>query len=289
MKFPLSGRYLFLISAAIAASTLVVGVSIFLSSPVFLRIAVGLPDGPDAILFQAVDQLLLKERAGLRLDIVNTAGIHESNVLLGKREVDLAVLRLDEPLPEDAGLVSLLRMNMAVIVAPGRKKIEKFPQLKGKRLGLVVRTSLDEASTAKLLDVFGMTPADVKLTVVKPEDVASWTKSGRLDAVMVFGTPVEPEVSSVVYAVDSRANSPPSIVPVDIGDFLNQNSAGVVDATIPKNAFSRRNIPDDDVDTVGVPTALAANKAVATGLEHIPVGLNQEDSQGAPGRRVWRH
>ena len=180
MKMSRAGRYWFLISAVIAIGTLAVGISVYLSRPVLLRIAVGPPDGPDVALFQAVDQeILQKERAGLRLDIVKTAGIHESNVLLGKREVELAVVRLDDPLPHDAGLVSLLRPNMAVVVAPGRKKIESVSDLKGKRLGLVVRTSLDEGSAAKLLEVLGLTPTDVKLTVVKPEEVRAlyqeWT------------------------------------------------------------------------------------------------------------------
>lgn len=37
--------------------------------------------------------------------------------------------------------------------------------------------------------------------------------------------------------------------------------AGFAVETIEKNAFPRLSIPDDDVDTVGVPTALAANRA----------------------------
>ena len=53
-------------------------------------------------------------------------------------------------------------------------------------------------------------------------------------------------------------------MPLDIGNFLAENSAAAVDATISKHAFPRRKIPDDDVDTVGVHTVLAANKA-ATG------------------------
>ena len=91
----------------------------------------------------------------------------------------MAVLRADGPLPAGAGVVAVLRNNVVVIAAPARHKLEHIPDLKGKRLGLVARTTRDEEAVARLLDVFDLKPADVALTLVKSEEVGALTKSGR--------------------------------------------------------------------------------------------------------------
>ncbi len=260
----ISRRFLLIIAALIAVLTATVTAYLVWAKPVHLRVAAGPKDGIDATILGAFDRLLEINRASVRLDLVATAGVQDSNRLLDKREVDLAVVRLDDPLPTSAALIALLRTNLVVAVAPSRHKLENFSDLKGKRVGILPRTPLDEPGFVKLLDVFGMKPADVKLTVIKPDDVATLTGNGRIDCVVMFGVPADPEVAAVVYAVDGKRKDPPKILSIDVGDFMKQNAPAASSETIVKHAFPRRGIPDEDVDTVGVPTALAANKA-ATG------------------------
>jgi len=253
---------LLLIAAVLLALLTAAAVAYLLwSRPLHLRVAAGPQDGIDATLLAAFDRLLDINHAGVRLDVVATADFHDSNRLLEKREVDLAVVRLDDPLPTGASVVALLRTNVVIAVAPARHKLENLSDLKGKRVGLVSRSPLDEPSFVRLLDVFGIKPADVKLTIVKPEDVAALTSSGRIDCVVVFGVPADPDVRAVVYAVDGKKKDPPTILAVDVGEFLKENSPAASSETIVKHAFPRRLVPDDDVDTVGVPTALVANKS----------------------------
>jgi TRAP-type uncharacterized transport system substrate-binding protein len=262
MKVPAS-RLLFLTAAVMGLLTAVVIAYVVWSRPVHLRVAAGPQDGVDATLLAAFDRLLEVNRATVRLDLVTTAGLHENNQLLEKRQVDLAVVRLDDSPPTGAAVVALLRTNVVIAVAPARLKLENFSDLKGKRVGLVALSPLDEPSFTKLLGAFGMKPADMKLTVIKPEDVAKLTNTGRIDCVVVFGVPADPEVSAVVYAVEGKKKDPPTILGVDIGEFLKANSPAASAETIPKHAFPRRLIPDDEVDTVGVPTALMANRAAS--------------------------
>jgi TRAP-type uncharacterized transport system substrate-binding protein len=263
MKFPLS-RLLLIVAAVFALLTASLVGYLLWSKPLHLRVAAGPQDGIDATLLAAFDRLLDVNHAAVRLDLVATAGTHDSNLLLEKREVDLAVVRLDDPLPTGAAVVALMRTNVVIAVAPSRLKLENLSDLKGKRVGIVSRSPLDEPSFIRLLDVFGIKPSDLKLTLVKPEDVAALTGSGRIDCVVVFGVPAEADVRTVVYAVDGKKKEPPKILSVDVGEFLKENAPAASSETIVKHAFPRRLIPDDDVDSVGVPTALAANKS-ATG------------------------
>ena len=169
--------------------------------------------------------------------MVTTSGTHENNALLEKRDVDLAVLRADGSLPTGAALVAIMRTNVAILVAPARHKLESILDLKGKRLGLVPRNAQDEAAAARLLDSFNFKPTDVSLTLIKAEEVAPLTKSGKINAVLVIGAPTDPEVSSVVYSVDYKPKEAPTILAIAIGEFSKASSAAASSATIAKLAF----------------------------------------------------
>lgn len=254
-----------LLIAAISVALVTAGIVGYLqwSRPLHLRVAVGPRDGVDATLLTAFDHLLDTNHAGVRLELVASGGVHDSNLLLEKRDVDLAVVRLDDPLPTGAALVALLRTNVVIAVAPVRSKLENVPGLRDKRVGLVSRSPLDELSFLNVLEMFGIKRADLKLTIIKPEEVAALTNSGQIDCVVVLGVPADPEVMAVVYSVDGNKKSPPTILNVELGESLKESAPAASAATIAKHAFPRRLIPDDDVETVGVPTALAANRASA--------------------------
>jgi TRAP-type uncharacterized transport system substrate-binding protein len=233
--------------------------SYYLSQPTLLSVAVGPADGKDARLMSAVENVVEGHRTGVRLRPIATSGDEENRALLANGQADLAIIRADQGFPADSSIVMILRTNVLVVVAPSKLDLESFSQLKGKRLGLVVRSPLDEAGATKLLGFYGMQSADIKWTVIKPAEVGPLTDSGRLDAVMVFGPIVDPEVAAVVYAVDSKKKKGPSILAIELSGLAEANTAAASEVTIPKHAFSRRLVPDDDVNTIGVPTILAGN------------------------------
>jgi TRAP-type uncharacterized transport system substrate-binding protein len=256
-------RLLLIVAALIAVTATSVVAYILWSRPVQLRVAVGPQDGADAAILAAFDRVLEGASAGVRLKPVTTAGLHENNVLLGRQEVDLAVVRLDEAFPTTAALVAILRTDAVIAVAPAHHKLENLSDLDGKRLGLISRSPLDEPTFVGVLDVLGLKPADVKLTIVKPVEIGPLTSSEQIDAVVVIGAPADPEVSAVVYAVAGTKKAPPTILTIDIGEFLKQSSAGEELVKIPKHAFPRRLVPHAEVETIGVPTVLAANQIAA--------------------------
>jgi TRAP-type uncharacterized transport system substrate-binding protein len=230
------------------------------SQPVHLRVAAGPSGETDAKLMAEFNRMLDATRAGVRLDVVPTADIHDSNAMLEKGDVDMAVVRLDDPLPTRAGVVALLRTDVLIAVAPARHKLESLLDVKGRRIGLISRTSLDKPGLLKILDVLGIKPADVHLTVISADQVAELTRSGQIDCVAVIGTPTDPAVKAVVLAVGGNRKNPPVILSVNLGD-VDQSTPDVSAETIGKSAFPSLGIPHDDVDTVGVKTALVANSA----------------------------
>jgi TRAP-type uncharacterized transport system substrate-binding protein len=261
----LISRRLYFTLAIVLAILVAVSIGFFyLSQPTLLSVAVGPADSKDARLMSAFDDVLEGHRAGVRLRPIPTSGDEENRALLANGQADLAIIRADQGFPGNSSIVMILRTNVLVVVAPSKLDLESFSQLKGKRVGLVVRSPLDEAGAARLLGFYGMQSADIKWTVIKPAEVGPLTDSGRLDAVMVFGPIVDPEVAAVVYAVDSKKKKGPTILAIDLSGLAEANTAAASEVTIPKHAFSRRQVPDDDVNTIGVPTILAGNTPAGT-------------------------
>ncbi len=258
-------RVLLLAAALIALATVGVAAYREWARPTYLRVAVGPPNGADVKLMSAFNRLLETTHADVRLEIVPTATAHESVVALGKGDVDMAVVRLDDPLPPSAGLVALLRTNLLVVVAPARLKLEGLGDVRRRRIGLVERSPLDQQGLRKVLDAFGIGPEDAPITTIAAGDVAGLTRSGKIDVVAVAGAPAEPEVQAVVNAVAGDRKTPPAILGVPLGDIASSAAAAIAE-TIDKNAFPRLGIPDDDVETIGVKTALVANEIVTPSL-----------------------
>jgi len=257
--FLFSRRFYFTLAILLAALVAVSVAYLYLSEPMLLRVAVGPAGGRDARLIDALEKVLEERRASVRLRTIVTSGLVENRALLEKGDADLAIIRGDQGLPGDSTVVMILRMEVLVVVAPSKLELETFSELKGKRVGLVVRSPLDEPAFAKLLGLYGMQPSDLKTTVISQADVAALTDAGRLDAAIVFGPLIDPEVTAVVYAVDAKKKKGPSILEIDLSGLAEKNTQAASEVTIPKRAFPRRRIPDDEVNTIGVPTLLAGN------------------------------
>lgn len=261
MKVPVS-RLLLLAAAAIAAVTIGAAVFRWTSTPLHLRVAAGPQGGADAKMMTAFNRMLDVTHAGVRLDVVTTSDVHDSNRQLTKGAVDLAIVRLDDPLPPSAGVVALLRTNLLVAVAPARLNIDSLSDVRRKRIGLVARSPLDAPGFVKILDALGIKPMDVHIDLITADEVSGLTKDGKIDVVVVAGPPTDPDVQAVVNAVAGTRKNPPTILSVDLGD-VDSGTPSASAESIGDNAFPRLGIPDDEVDTIGVKTALVANTAPA--------------------------
>jgi TRAP-type uncharacterized transport system substrate-binding protein len=92
-------RLLLVAAALIALMTISAAGYLMWSRPLHLRVAAGPQGSVDAKLMTAFNRMLDLTHAGVRLDVVPTAGVHDNNLLVEKGDVDMAVVRLDDPLP----------------------------------------------------------------------------------------------------------------------------------------------------------------------------------------------
>src|SRR3979490_1776075 len=208
----LISRRLYFTLAIVLAILVAVSIGFFyLSQPTLLSVAVGPADSKDARLMSAFDDVLEGHRAGVRLRPIPTSGDEENRALLANGQADLAIIRADQGFPGNSSIVMILRTNVLVVVAPSKLDLESFSQLKGKRVGLVVRSPLDEAGAARHLDYCGFSLPISKWTVIKPAEVGPLTDSGRLDVLMFEEKIVVSKVNKNIIAVDSKKKKGPTI------------------------------------------------------------------------------
>ncbi len=254
MKLSIS-RLLLVIAAAIALLTAGAAGYRLWSKPLHLRVAAGPAGSADVKMLTAFNRMLEQTHSGVRLDVLPAVNPRD---LLEKGEVDMAVVRLDDTLPTNAGVVTLLRTNLLIAVAPGKLNLDSLSDVRRRHIGLVARSALDLPGFLKVLAAFGIKPMDVHIDLISPDEVANLTRTGRIEVVVIAGAPSDPEVQAVVNAVAGSPKYPPTILSVDLGDVNSATPAGSAE-TISDNSFPRLGIPDDEVDTIGVKTALVAN------------------------------
>jgi TRAP-type uncharacterized transport system substrate-binding protein len=160
--FLFSRRFYFTLAILLAGLVAVSVAYLYLSEPTLLRVAVGPAGGKDARLMDALEKVLEERHASVRLRSIVTSGLMENRALLEKGDADLAIIRGDQGLPGDSTVVMILHTEVLVVVAPSKLELETFSQLKGKRVGLVVRSPLDEPAFANLLGLYGMQPSDMR-------------------------------------------------------------------------------------------------------------------------------
>ena len=95
------------------------------------------------------------------------------------------------------------------------------------------------------------------LETIAAGDVVNLTHNGKIDVVVVAGAPSDPRCREFVNSVAGTRKNPPTILSVDLGDVDFVSPAATAE-TIGDNAFPKLGIPDDEVDTIGVATALVA-------------------------------
>src|ERR1700743_184524 len=115
-------RLLFIVLAGgLAVSGVLAGTYYFEMRPVILRIAVGPANSNDLKLVQALTQGFAEKHSRIRLRPVPTDGAAASAQALADRKVDLAIIRGDLGVPDNAQAVATLRKNVAVLWVPPAK------------------------------------------------------------------------------------------------------------------------------------------------------------------------
>lgn len=260
------------LAGALAIIGLFAGIYYFAMRPETLRIAVGPANSDDVKVIQALTQSFTQNHNHIRLRPVQTDGAASSAQALAAGKVDLAVIRGDLTVPDNAQAVATLRKNVAVLWVPpvakgkGKKagpKITKIPQLAGHRIGVIGRTSANVNLLKVILQQYGVDPAKVDIVQFAASEAAEAIRSQKADAYLAAG-PVNSKITADAIAASTRDGGTPTFLAIDSADAIAQNHPVYEASEIPAGAFGGSpDRPEEEVKTIGFSHHIAARKDIS--------------------------
>jgi TRAP transporter TAXI family solute receptor len=260
-----------LLLAGVTAATIYVNYR-----PTTLQIAVGPAGGDNLRLVQALAQHFARERASVRLRVVVSADdTVESAAAIDRGEVELAVVRGDLPLPQNAQAVAILRRSIVVLIVPappaaaprGRKtrpaQIKKIEQLGGRRVGVVSRTDANITVLNVILTQYEIPTDTVQVITLDPNDVGAAIRDDKVDVLFVPGTLTDKTVADVVAAA-SNGRAAPTFLALDQSETIEKKFPAYESTEIAAHTFgSSPPRPAEAVKTIGFMHLIVARRKLS--------------------------
>ena len=287
---------LILLALVLAGAGVASVVSYIQSKPVTLKIGVGPRQSEDHKLVQALASYLSRERAPIRLKVVQQDSSLRSAEALEAGVVDFSVVRRDVSMPKAGQVVAVLRKNVAVLIVPphdqaktvvasaatktakkrGRavkaaktakseakdkaKPIEKIEDLYGKTVAVVGQTRANISLLHTILGQYGI-PAD-KITTLQfnTDDLTSQLKAAKFDALLAIG-PVGSKITAEAVNALARGKESPLFLELGSSEAIEQQNPVYESTEIPAGAFGGSR-PAEAVETVGVSHYIVARRSL---------------------------
>jgi TRAP transporter TAXI family solute receptor len=245
----------------------------FTAQASILKIAVGPAGSEDVKAIQTLADNLAHERTLMRLSLVITDGPQASGGAVDQGETDLAVVRSDHGLSQNAPAVAVLRRNALVLIVPPASardpkkgkapKIEKISDLPGRRIGIAAPSEASPELLHVVLHHYGIAPDSVKVSTIAVDQIRTAVHDNLLDVIMVAGPATGRAVAATVAAAGSKKDAA-TFIEIDHADAIEKRTAGYESIEVPAGSFGGSPPrPAESVTTLGFTHYLVARKSLS--------------------------
>lgn len=147
-----------------------------------LRVAISQHRADDGVLLDELGKWLAKNNRHTRLQVLTFPDEAAAAEAVRTSKADWAAVRGDIPLPGGLNSALALYREVAVFIATPQSKIEDWPQLKGKTIGLAGHTRPDDPLLMKILKARNL--ADVHLITIGRDQIDELLKKNAIQAVV---------------------------------------------------------------------------------------------------------
>ena len=254
---------LFTVLTLVLSLATVWGGRILLKNSETITFAVGDPNSDAAHFATKLAGVLKSANSRLKLKIVTSSDEARAVAQFDRREADLTVLRTDAKIPPRARAIAILEHDVVLLLSPGSKKIKSFEDLK-KIKKIAVWTDGDN-SAAFVRNIFGFTdsPDTASRVQVAPQ-------GSTLDKLFAsgFGAVIAVAHTSKVMKDKSYEQFAKkggfTLNAIEAAKALARKIPGITEETLSAGTLSSSpEIPDDDLDTIGLEWLLVAQSKMA--------------------------
>ena len=208
--------------------------------------------------------VLKNTHSRLRLKILSNADNAKAVSQFDRREADLVVLRTDAKVPPRARAIAILEHDLIMLLSPGNKKIKSFDELKKQKKIAVWAEGDNSASFIRSIFEFSDSPD----TASKVQNAPSGSTLDKLFAsgfgaviAVTHATRVMKDKSYEQYAKKGGF----TLNAIDAAKALARKIPGISAETIETGMLSSSpEVPDDDIDTIGLEWLLVAQSRIST-------------------------
>ncbi len=183
-------------------------------APRVLCIAVGPLGGQDIRIVVAFLQSLQREKASLRLKLVLTEGASASGSQLESGKVDLAVIRSDINVPENAATIAIFRREAVYFVTRPGSNITRIGDLRGKAIGALALRPANDRTLDTVLAHYGIPPSEVDVIRGTQAEITQAMQDGKIDAFFSVAPVADRMSRSAFLAFPKVENEEPGFLPI---------------------------------------------------------------------------
>jgi TRAP-type uncharacterized transport system substrate-binding protein len=254
---------LFTVFTLVLSLATVWGGRILLKNSETLTFAVGDPNSDEAHFAARLAAVLKSTNSRLKLKIVNAGDAAKAVTQFDQHKADLMVLRTDGKVPPRARAIAILEHDVVLLLSPGSKKIKTFDDLK--KIKKIAVWADGDNSAAFVRTIFGFT--DSPDTAAKVQNAPPGSTLDKLFA-SGFGAVIAVAHTSKVMRDKSYEQLARkggfTLNAIDSAKALARKIPGISEETLSAGTISSSpQIPDDDLDTIGLQWLLVAQSKMA--------------------------
>jgi TRAP-type uncharacterized transport system substrate-binding protein len=242
----------------------VLGGRILLKNSETLTFAVGDPNSDEAHFAAKLAAVLKSNNSRLKLKIVTAGDAAKAVAQFDRREADLAVLRTDAKVPPRARAIAILEHDVVLLLSPGTKKIKSFEDLK--KIKKIAVWADGDNSASFVRNIFGFTDSPdtaSKVQVAPPGSTLDKLFASGFGAVIAVAHTSKVMQDKSYEQLAKKGGF--TLNAIESAKALARRIPGISEETLSAGTISSSpQIPDDDLDTIGLQWLLVAQSKMAT-------------------------
>jgi TRAP-type uncharacterized transport system substrate-binding protein len=254
---------LFTMLTLVLSFATVAGGRILLKNSETLTFAVGDPNSDEAHFAAKLAAVMKSANSRLRLKIVTSGDAAKAVAQFDRREADLTVLRTDAKVPPRARTIAILEHDVVLLLSPGTRKIKSFEDLK--KIKKIAVWADGDNSTSFVRNIFGFTDSPdtaSKLQVAPPGSTLDKLFASGFGAVIAVAHTSKVMQDKSYEQVAKKGGF--TLNAIESAKALARKIPGITEETLSAGTISSSpQVPDDDLDTIGLQWLLVAQSKMA--------------------------
>ena len=229
-----------------------------------LTFAVGDANSDEARFAARLATVLKNNASRFRIKVVSNPDDAKAVTQFDRKQADLTLLRTDGKVPSRARALAILEHDLVLLLGPGNKKIKSLAELKKKKVAVLAENDSSLAFVRRILDISDGSDAASRIQMA-PQGLTldKLFSSGGYGAVVAIVHASKAVKDKAYEQVAKRGGF--TLNAIDEAKALARKFPGISEETLSAGTLaSSPQIPDDDLDTIGLEWLLVAQARMSS-------------------------